>query len=485
MYFYAFFIFILNFSMKSIAEVPYRFVCNGYLANGVQRSDTCGVCNDETAARWANPNVPVVVDSSKLPSSIPLDDWLTIINQSLQEWSNVAGSSFNFIPINSKSMRMFGGNDKLHEIFWITDEQEWRRVVGSGEFGTLGATLPRYICGGEVGSKRVIFDSDLVLNGLSYVNWQVDCTMSEDCIAVKETLVHELGHMLGLDHPCKFCTNSIMSAQAGNELIAPTGDDYKGLRTLYPSNHKSKGHFAYPCESQSDCVNDFFCMRDKGQNICTSACSKDDDCEYGAFCAKGESDLSYCAFVSSAQIPVAHIHEDCSKIDCASNLVCAGANKTNYNCFKTCEDNNDCPKNASCLSIEPEVSICVQIAHISEACNSTKFCKEGLVCLFDEYKKGICREKCSNNFLCDSNQECRNFDGLNLCVPTNQYSVGMPLNSDINLKKNAVNPWACTSTNKVSNFGHLEIFALLLFLFCVKKYRKSISKTSVRGEEAF
>ena len=123
MYFYMFFIFILNFSMKSIAEVPYRFVCNGYLANGVQRSDTCGVCNDETAARWANPNVPVVVDSSKLPSSIPLDDWLTIINQSLQEWSNVAGSSFNFIPINSKSMRMFGANDKLHEIFWIIDEQ--------------------------------------------------------------------------------------------------------------------------------------------------------------------------------------------------------------------------------------------------------------------------------------------------------------------------------------------------------------------------
>ena len=46
---------LLSFSVKS-----YRFVCNGMLANGESRSDECGKCDDETAARWENSNVAVV-----------------------------------------------------------------------------------------------------------------------------------------------------------------------------------------------------------------------------------------------------------------------------------------------------------------------------------------------------------------------------------------------------------------------------------------
>ncbi|HXW60549.1 MAG TPA: hypothetical protein VEK06_03325, partial [Myxococcota bacterium] len=146
----------------------YRFVCNGILADGTTRGDSCGPCDEVNAARWSNPNVPVIVDYSVLPQGMKESEWRDVVKQSFAAWNQVSGTKFRFVPIEAKSRREFGANDSFHEIFWIKDSEEWRRLVGSGEFGTLGATLPRYSCGGSAGSKRRIEDSDLVLNGLSH-----------------------------------------------------------------------------------------------------------------------------------------------------------------------------------------------------------------------------------------------------------------------------------------------------------------------------
>ena len=64
------------------------------------------------------------------------------------------------------------------------------------------------------------------------------------------TFVHEMGHFVGLDHPCTQCDWAVMSAQAYTEPEAPLLDDQNGLRALYPG---VGGGIGYGCDDQSDC----------------------------------------------------------------------------------------------------------------------------------------------------------------------------------------------------------------------------------------
>src|SRR5580692_3652229 len=154
-------IFVAAFIMLVAAvSYGYRFICNGVLANGEERTDDsaeCGVCDAQHAARWSNPSIEVIVDYSKTPRNISESDWRSIVQKSFAAWENVSGSSLRFVERDDKNPRAFGANDRVHEIFWITDRQEWRKLVGSGEFGTLGATLPRYECDGQ--GSREIYDA--------------------------------------------------------------------------------------------------------------------------------------------------------------------------------------------------------------------------------------------------------------------------------------------------------------------------------------
>ncbi|MCA9508611.1 MAG: matrixin family metalloprotease, partial [Myxococcales bacterium] len=253
----------------------HRYVCNGILANGDERWDTCGPCDDKNAARWPNPNIPVVVDNKSLPGGIDKKEWMGVVDDSFSAWNDISGSSLRFFQVDKEIRRDFGQNEMLHEIFWVNNSEEWRRLVGVGEFGTLGATLPRYRCGGKLGSKRQIFDADLALNAMPYINWKVKCE-DDDCISIQTTLVHELGHFVGLDHPCLACSTSIMSARAVFDLMYPVLDDISGLQILYPDIQT--GGFGSQCIYTSDCKDGFECIASNGSKYCTAQCSNDDDC---------------------------------------------------------------------------------------------------------------------------------------------------------------------------------------------------------------
>src|SRR5687767_4803218 len=103
----------------------YRFVCNGFLANGEERAfDGCGACNVVTAARWENPHIPLVIDKNPRPSNISIADWQNVVRESLRAWDKTPGTSLKFVEVESENPREFGSNDRVHEIFWITDPME-------------------------------------------------------------------------------------------------------------------------------------------------------------------------------------------------------------------------------------------------------------------------------------------------------------------------------------------------------------------------
>lgn len=404
--------------ISASSGIGYRFICNGLLANGEERADECGLCDDKHAARWKNPNLGVVVDDSPLPQGINKSDWQAVTKESFAAWEKVDGSDLRFFQIPSKNVREFGANESLHEIFWITNKEEWRRLVGSGEFGTLGATLPRYTCGDDAGAPREIFDADLVLNGMPHINWQVSCN-DEDCISIQTTLVHELGHFFGLDHPCLMCSSSIMSARAGFDLIYPVYDDMEGLRVLYPNS--SKGGFGFPCITDSDCSDRNLCINDGPNRYCSSGCKEDDECDLGSIC-KESGGNKVCAFIDGESAGGRKEGENCTRIPCVEPMVCAGASEPNYFCFMPCQSNATCERGQSCVKLEDDLSICVTIKDKGDLCDHRELCEEHLYCLLDDENSGYCRATCKSTYTassgCPMGEVCQLIeDGVELCVP--------------------------------------------------------------------
>jgi hypothetical protein len=464
----------------------YRFICNGMLANGDERSDECGICDQERAARWDSPRIEVVVDESRLPKNISKSDWRKVVNNSLDAWANVSGSNLQFIKRNEANLRQFGANDDLHEIFWITDRQEWRRLIGSGEFGTLGATMPRYVCG-DFDGKRDIFDADLVLNGMPHINWQMDCK-SEDCISPQTTLVHELGHFFGLDHPCLMCSSSIMSARAGFDLTYPVFDDMEGLRALYPDN--SIGGFGFPCDSQEECHNNGLCINDGSHRYCSKNCSLDQDCELGAIC-QARDGKKVCAFVDDEAAGGRSEGDGCMNKPCSDPLVCAGASDYNYFCFMPCGNQNDCKANQTCVQLDVDLSLCVVVKNQGETCDHRELCDDNLYCVFDTLSSGFCRAPCSTTEApttgCPDSLVCQIFkEGVEICVPEehglnlddNQDGFGQEKGTGAGNKAGRGKSQGgeapgCQMANS-SAVNH-SIWLILLFLGLMKKWRSSLS----------
>ncbi len=404
-----------NFGMS------FRYVCNGYLANGAEREDECGICDNEHAARWPSPIIPVVVDPAPRPANISAADWQAIIEASFSAWNNVSGSNLKFMQINADSTRELGSNDQLHEIFWITDRDEWRKLVGSGEFGTLGATLPRYTCDSEGNSKRVIHDADLVLNGLGHINWARDCH-SDDCISVQSTLVHELGHFFGLDHPCLMCDSSIMSARAGYDIITPMFDDMQGVRALYP-DLADAGGFGYPCSADNNCRDHYQCINDGTDSYCANVCFNDEDCDQGSICQRqNDGNVKACVFASVESKGARELGDNCMRGPCVEPLLCAGAWEPNFFCFQPCHTKDVCQPGEECVNLVDGTALCVGIKDKGDACDHRNLCNDQLYCVFESTNEGHCRAPCSSTTDagtgCLEGEHCELVDGaVELCVP--------------------------------------------------------------------
>lgn len=471
----------------SFETYAYKFVCNGVLAEGHVRNDSCGECSDEYAARWLNPNVPVVVDFDQVPPYLSKIDWAKIVHYSFDVWNSVEGSDFRFVPLNRSSLRNFGSNETIHEIYWVVDPLEWRMLVGFGEFGTLGATLPKYNCGGDLGQSRVIFDADMILNGVEDLNWQVDCEGKEDCLSIVTTLVHELGHMLGLDHPCMYCEDSVMSARAGNNLTKPTRDDINGLLALYSVRNNTEGTFGDLCVFDNDCAQNFSCIEDKGQRICSNSCHSNSDCETNNECSIAENNNSYCIFPNPMPYLGAALYEECEEKDCMQPLVCAGVKNSNYHCFSPCIIGYEgCSLGSECVALDFETAICVPVSDLGGLCNKTTFCRDDLFCLFNDEENGYCSKSCLTSADCGLEQDCvRIENNLSLCISKEKPSSIMPapLNVDSSIsgfnKKNISNGrfFGCSSLTSGHFSQILFIFGLLAFFrtnysFRIKKLAK-------------
>jgi len=386
----------------------YRMICNGMDANGTVSNQGCGVCTSQQSPRWDNATVPVRVDLNTVPSGISASAWSSTVDTAFARWEAVPGSSLVFQNVGNATSRSFGGAESAHELFWITNSTEWQQKVGGGVNGALGVTVPRYQC--YRNGAQPIFDADLVMNGAGPFTWvpQISQCNGGWCSSVLSTVMHELGHFVGVDHPCTACAWTIMSATSAYETEVPTSVDQAAMGALYPG---TPGGLGYGCSNDNDCDAAPICATVGDLSYCTQSCGT---CPDGFTCSEVSGEGDVCVFAGGALAPPAEIGATCTSA-CVDGATCivVEQNATTGICFENCNPNaSTCPNNYECFEVTGGGGVCVQTGgdqQEGDFCNENALCADGLMCVGGGDDPYTCHRECPEPWAeegCPTNQLC-------------------------------------------------------------------------------
>lgn len=255
--------------------------------------------------RWLNSSIEYELQQD---GSDDLDDGtdLEAIRSAVKSWNNVACSSLELIEAATgqatDTIATTGELDGVNRLAWVEDE---RWPYGSL---VLGVATPIYDAQGQ------ILEADITLNGYS-ASWST--TGEANRGDVESVVVHELGHVFGLQHVLgghNLGSPPTMSAIMDPDLRGRDleDDDALGACYLYPAED-------YRCLDGCDCprilertllgqeryVGQLTCVDGScnglgdvvlGQVVLGGACAFEDECGDGLFCGP----TGYGAYCSQA-----------------------------------------------------------------------------------------------------------------------------------------------------------------------------------------
>jgi hypothetical protein len=370
----------------------YKFICNGVDAEGTTEDDHCGTCDDVTGPRWMPAAVSIKVDANTRPSGLSKDAWMAVAIGSMDSWNKVSGANIKIQHVGETVRRNFGSDSSNHELFWVNNKAEWRRKVGGGENGALGVTVSPYNCPNSARKSREIYDADLIMNAVGSFKWSPTCKNWGDCDSIRSTLTHELGHFIGLGHPCTSCSWSIMSAQASFNTEYPVFDDQQALRALYPGT--SSGEIGVRCDNDADCGAGLSCVSQADAHYCSKACSDQDKCPDGYAC-DASTGSAVCRFAIGRLAGAVGLGESCKTQPCEDGLYCAGENNDYLFCYDMCSPTDKCKPTETCVTFEGggKDGVCLTLSKLGERCDYKSYCAEKLTCVMDG-DSGLCRKEC-------------------------------------------------------------------------------------------
>ena len=225
---------LLALSMFFIATSAHAYLCSRVPPQG-------------PSLFWLQRDIPIMANNKGSERIVDGRD-IRAEAASLQTWSQVSCSDIQLRDVGLTESRVAGYNwhdpeDNQNLIVWRSGHgdalDDWDHEIGS-----IGVTTTTY--NSRTGE---ILDADIELNDVSY-NFSA-CTPPEaGCIVsydVQNTITHELGHVLGLDHPP---TSQAGASEATMYYSAPRGetkkrdleaDDEEGLCFIYPAG-AATGH---------------------------------------------------------------------------------------------------------------------------------------------------------------------------------------------------------------------------------------------------
>lgn len=334
---------------------------------------------DTERVRWATPVIAFKIRESGAPGLL-LEDVVETVRVAASRWEEAECTNLQF-RYDGVTFEPATSGDRINTIEWITTG--WtERGFPSGAAGTTDIVYEL----GTSGSWEIV-EADVYVNATEF-NWTLSDSGESGARDVSSVVTHELGHVLGLLHPCE--------GDGGND--APScGPDYQTF-TMYPeylagqetleSDDKAGVCFLYegePCE--------------------------DDDCSEAPPVAQPECEDGAC------EAPVCEGRCAADGDPCAANTDCDGGLCDNGICNRPCTSSDQCAYGFVCGVGTDERRCEGDTRPFGDACESPNDCM-GNVCVDSELSGRLCSRACGNGFAeCPNDWTCSTVAQRAVCVP--------------------------------------------------------------------
>ena len=405
-------------------------LCLSSKASAFRTSSDLDEFADQPRVSFASPNVPIELFQG-LPPDLQLAQVEENLSRAAQKWNEPSCTNL-MISYTGTTHQPASAGDGRNTIQWVDD---WKTRGFPKD--APGLTDVQYVSDDH--GHWTIVEADTYLN-LEY-GWTTGVPTDErrSLLAV---LTHELGHVLGLLHPCELagadgapsCDES--PELAGVEMFpiyspaqtALSDDDVAGLCFLYSpvcaetSCGEGQACFGGACaplcgdavcgvgtECKSDtCV---ATSKDCGLDGCVGqVCSGRSDCgavEFcdGRVCARGDSALGD---------------------PCSSGRQCFDGACVDGACAESCTPGNRCRSGGMC-DVDKEACT-VELSPLGTECKFSTDCRGGY-CLAEAGQVPICSRSCADGQApCPSGWACRKADGSPVCAPAATPDDGCSVN---------------------------------------------------------
>lgn len=180
-----------------------------------------------TPIRWYKDTVVMYGDMNGTADVAGNAEWQAV-NASIETWDKEACKQPRIVFSGLKKDGQSGywpDKNNYNLIKWVNDKKEWEDKYTGGDTVIAFTTITFDLKSGE------IFDADTELN-----DWAFDFTVdpSRSKYDVQNTVTHELGHVLGMDHSKNAHATMFYSANKGDiNKRTLAQDDTNGLCYLY------------------------------------------------------------------------------------------------------------------------------------------------------------------------------------------------------------------------------------------------------------